>query len=195
MDEKEVESLVQQAKKGHLEAFNLLVAEYQSPVYNLAFRMLTNSSVAEDVAQDTFVAAFRKIDSFRTGNFRAWLMRIAANFCRDHLRSARVRRDVSLEALEESPSFAVPDTGDTPESHVLRRELNGMIRETFGWLPTDQRLAVVLVDVMGHSYGEAAEIMGAPIGTVKSRLSRGRLTLRDHLLAHRELLPGEYRLG
>jgi RNA polymerase sigma-70 factor (ECF subfamily) len=122
-------------------------------------------------------------------------MRIAANSCRDHLRSARVRRSVSLEALEESPSFVVQDTGGTPESHTLRRELAGMIQETLGRLPADQRMAVVLVDVQEYSYGEAAQIMGVPIGTVKSRLSRGRLTLRDHLLAQRELLPGEYRLG
>ena len=195
MDEQELATLVEDAKGGRLEAFNQLVSEYQTPVYNLAFRMLTDPAGAEDVAQDTFVAAFRKIHTFHTGNFRAWLMRIAANSCRDHLRSARVRRSVSLEALEESPSFVVQDTGGTPESHTLRRELAGMIQETLGRLPADQRMAVVLVDVQEYSYGEAAEIMGVPIGTVKSRLSRGRLTLRDHLLAQRELLPGEYRLG
>ncbi len=195
MDEKELATLVDEAKAGRLEAFNQLVSEYQTPVYNLAFRMLTDPAGAEDVAQDTFVAAFRKIHTFHTGNFRAWLMRIAANSCRDHLRSARVRRSVSLEALEENPSFVVQDTGGTPESHTLRRELAGMIQETLGRLPADQRMAVVLVDVQEYSYGEAAQIMGVPIGTVKSRLSRGRLTLRDHLLAQRELLPGEYRLG
>ena len=195
MDEQELATLVEDAKGGRLEAFNQLVSEYQTPVYNLAFRMLTDPAGAEDVAQDTFVAAFRKIHTFHTGNFRAWLMRIAANSCRDHLRSARVRRSVSLEALEESPSFVVQDTGGTPESHTLRRELAGMIQETLGRLPADQRMAVVLVDVQEYSYGEAAQIMGVPIGTVKSRLSRGRLTLRDHLLAQRELLPGEYRLG
>ena len=195
MDEKELATLVEEAKGGRLDAFNHLVAEYQTSVYNLAFRMLTDPAVAEDVAQDTFVAAFRKIHTFHTGNFRAWLMRIAANACRDHLRSARVRRNVSLEALEESPSFVVTDTGGTPEAYALRRELVGMIQETLGRLPADQRLAVVLVDVQEYSYGEAAQIMGVPIGTVKSRLSRGRLTLRDHLLAQRELLPGEYRLG
>ena len=195
MDEMELATLVKEAKDGRLEAFNRLVAEYQAPVYNLAFRMLTDPTMAEDVAQDTFVAAFRKLHTFHTGNFRAWLMRIATNSCRDHLRSPRVRRSVSLEALEESPSFAVPDTGESPEAHVLRRELAGIIQETLGRLPADQRLAVILVDVQEYSYGEAAQIMGVPIGTVKSRLSRGRLTLRDHLLAQRELLPGEYRLG
>ena len=195
MDDKDLAVLVEEAKDGRLEAFNQLVLEYQAPVYNLAFRMLTDAAVAEDVAQDTFLAAFRKIHTFHTGNFRAWLMRIAANSCRDHLRSAQVRRNVSLEALEESPSFVVQDTGGTPESLTLRRELAGIIQETLSRLPADQRLAVVLVDVQEYSYGEAAQIMGVPIGTVKSRLSRGRLTLRDHLLAQRELLPGEYRLG
>ena len=195
MDEMEQARLVKEAKDGSLDAFNQLVAEYQTPVYNLAFRMLIDAAGAEDVTQDTFLAAYRKLHTFHTGNFRAWLLRIASNSCRDHLRSPRVRRSVSLEALEESPSFAVQDTGESPEAHVLRRELGYMIVETFLRLPVDQRLAVVLVSVLGYSYDEAAEIMRVPIGTVKSRLSRGRLTLRDLLKAQGELLPGEYRLG
>ena len=194
IEESQVALLVSEAKAGRLQAFNTLVEEYQSPIYNLAYRMLTDTAAAEDIAQDTFVTAYRKLHQFKGGNFRAWLMRIAANFCRDYMRSAQVRRNVSLEALVEQPSFVVVSNGTSPEDFTLRRELAEVLQATLTTLPEDQRLAVVLVDVQEFSYEESAKIMGIPVGTVKSRLSRGRLALRDRLLSQRELLPAEFRL-
>jgi RNA polymerase sigma-70 factor (ECF subfamily) len=196
IEESQVAVLVSEAKAGRLQAFNMLVEEYQSPIYNLAYRMLSimDTAAAEDIAQDTFVAAYRKLHQFKEGNFRAWLMKIAANFCRDYMRSAQVRRNVSLEALVEQPSFVVASNGTSPEDFTLRRELAEVLQATLMTLPEDQRLAVVLVDVQEFSYEESAKIMGIPVGTVKSRLSRGRLALRDRLLSQRELLPVEFRL-
>ena len=194
IEETQIAVLVSEAKAGRLSAFNTLVEEYQTPIYNLAYRMLTDTAVAEDVAQDTFVAAYRKLHQFKEGNFRAWLMRIAANCCRDYMRSAQVRRNVSLEALVEQPSFVLTSNGASPEDFALRRELAQVLQSTLATLPEDQRLAVVLVDVQEFSYEESAQIMGIPVGTVKSRLSRGRLALRERLSSETELLPTEFRL-
>ena len=140
------------------------------------------------------MAAYRKLHQFKEGNFRAWLMRIAANCCRDYMRSAQVRRNVSLEALVEQPSFVLTSNGASPEDFALRRELAQVLQSTLATLPEDQRLAVVLVDVQEFSYEESAQIMRIPVGTVKSRLSRGRLALRERLSSERELLPTEFRL-
>jgi RNA polymerase sigma factor (sigma-70 family) len=191
MDE---EQLLQQSKEGHLGAFNALVEFHQVPVYNLAHRMLNDRGAAEDVTQDTFVSAFRNLNSFRSGNFRAWLMRIAANACRDYLRSARVRRNVSLDNLEAGQEFVLPAGSESLEASAMRRELSEGIQKGLDLLASDQRLAIILVDIQGLSYDETAQIVRAPIGTVKSRLSRARMAMRDYLLSNRELLPGDVRL-
>lgn len=191
MDEQE---LILQSTQGNLDSFNRLVELYQVQVYNLALRMLGDAAAAEDVAQETFLSAFRSLKGFKAGNFRAWLMRIAANGCRDYLRSARVRRNVSLEAMDENPSTALQTDRESPEAYALRRELSELIQAGLTRLPGDQRLVLILVDIQGLSYEETAHAIGVPIGTVKSRLSRARLSLRDYLLTQRELLPGNLRL-
>ena len=192
MDEEE---LLRQSKEGRLEAFNCLVEIHQLPVYNLALRMLSDRGAAEDITQDTFISAFRNLSSFHAGNFRAWLMRIAANACRDYLRSARVRRNISLDNLEGEQDFVLPADTESPEDSAVRRELSQGIQQGLHMLAPDQRLALILVDIQGLSYDETAQIIRAPIGTVKSRLSRARLAMRGYLLAQRELLPGDLRLG
>ena len=192
MDE---EALIQSSKRGDLAASNRLVEHYQGQVFNLALRMLRDASAAEDITQETFLSAHRSLTSFKTGNFRAWLLRIAANGCRDYLRSARVRRSTSLEAMSETQGMNLETDEESPEAYTLRHELSGVIQAGLTRLPTDQRLALILIDVQGLSYGEAAQAMGVPMGTVKSRLSRARLGLRDYLLTQRELLPSTLRLG
>ncbi|MBI4233986.1 MAG: sigma-70 family RNA polymerase sigma factor, partial [Chloroflexi bacterium] len=164
------QDLIQRSQQGQVEAFTPLVQVYQTQVYNLALRMLSDPGAAEDIAQETFLSAFHHLRSFHGGNFRAWLLRIAANACRDYLRSARVRRSVSLEAMLENPTFAPQTATESPEEFTLRREVAEAIQGGLGALPPDQRLALVLVDVQGLRYEEAAEVMGVPVGTVKSRL-------------------------
>lgn len=192
MDE---EKLIRLSKQGYVEAFNQLVEAYQAQVYNLAMRMLGDAAAAEDIAQETFFSAYRHLKSFHSGSFRAWLLRIGANASRDYLRSARLRRNVSLEELDGNPGFVLPSTSESPEAFALRQELSGTILKGLAGLPEEQRLAVVLVDLHGLSYEEVAQVMRIPIGTVKSRLSRGRMAMRDFLLTQRELLPGNLRLG
>jgi RNA polymerase sigma-70 factor (ECF subfamily) len=192
MDEK---ALIADAQQGEMPAFNQLVLTYQSMVYNLAYRILGDADAAADASQDTFLSAFRAIKKFRGGSFKAWLLRIATNTCYDQLRYKQRRPTSPLEALlveTEHSSFTDPTEG--PEEYTLRQELGQVIQAGLNTLPPDQRVALVLSDAQGFSYQEIAEITRVSMGTVKSRLSRGRAKLRDYLLKQGELLPARYRL-
>jgi RNA polymerase sigma-70 factor (ECF subfamily) len=193
MDEK---ALIAAAQRGEVPAFNQLVLTYQSMVYNLAYRILSDADAAADASQDTFISAFRAIKKFRGGSFKAWLLRIATNACYDQLRYKQRRPTSSLEALfvETDPPPSFTDPAEGPEDYALRQELGQVMQAGLNALPPDQRIALVLSDVQGFSYQEIAEITRSSLGTVKSRLSRGRAKLRDYLLDQGELLPARYRL-
>lgn len=187
--------LIAKSCDGDVNAFNQLVEQYQRLVYNVALRMIGDAGTAEDVTQDTFISAYKAIGKFRGGSFKAWLLRIAANSCRDRFRAAKRSRSVSLDALMLKPDVhSISDDCESPEDYALRRELGRAIGQGLTGLPSDQRLVVVLCDIQGFSYEEAAEAAGCSLGTVKSRLSRGRMRLRDFLLKQKELLPAEFRL-
>ncbi len=188
-------TLVQLSQQGDLQAFNELVLSYEKLVFNMAARMLSDAAAAEDATQEAFISAFRNIRKFRGDNFRAWLLRIAANACHDQLRSPRRRREVSLDASVADSHFDVPSNLESPENYALRQELGHEIQRGLATLPDDQRLVLVLIDLQGLSYEEAAASTGSSLGTVKSRLSRARARLRDHMLQRRELLPQEFRLS
>ena len=188
-------TLVERSRDGDLEAFNQIVRRYQLRVYNLAARILGDRTAAEDVAQDTFVSAYKALARFRGGSLRAWLLRIASNQCYDRLRSAKRRPEQSLDEAMESPGFHVPSRDPSPEQQAIGRELHDHVQRAILGLPFDQRNTIMLVDVQGLSYQEAAEAMDVSMGTVKSRLSRARAAVRDALMAHRELLPDKFRQG
>ncbi len=186
------DELIIHSKEGNLDAYNQLVETYQQQVYNIALRMLGSPQDAEDVTQEIFVQAWKALHSFRGENFKAWLFRIASNACRDFLRSKRSRRADSLDAIfpEYNP---LPSSAESPEDHVLKEEVGQLIARQLLHLSEDQRLVVTLADLQGLSYEEIAEITNASLGTVKSRLNRGRTNLRDLLLKYQELLPLEFR--
>jgi len=186
--------LVRSSRKGDLGAFNTLVQVYQHQVYNLCLRML-GSAAAEDAAQEAFITAYRRLDSFRGGSFRAWLLRIAANICCDELRRRRRRPAASLEAaLEAGSPVDVPSHLAGPEEEALRRELARHLQQGLATVPAEQRLAIILRDIHGLSYEELTEALGCSLGTVKSRIARGRARMREYLVARRELLPRRFRL-
>lgn len=198
MDEVE---LIRRARDGDLEAFNRLVLAYQGLAYNVAVRILAEAEPAADAAQEAFISAYRHLGAYRGGSFRGWLLRIVTNACYDELRRRRRRPSVSLESLlvqpdgSEADSQAVlADPDETPEQRAQRRELAAALERCLGGLPDDMRLAVVLCDLQGLDYAEAAAASGVALGTVKSRLSRARARLRDCLQGVRELLPAVYRL-
>ncbi len=185
--------LVSRSKDGDLSAFNLIVERYQRQVYNVSVRILGDPSAAEDVTQEAFISAHRAIGRFRGGSLRAWLLRIASNRCYDALRTMRRRPEQSLDLSLENPGFSVPAIDRSPEQEALNSELRGEIQRAIGTLPADQKTTLVLVDVQGLSYEEAAQATGATLGTVKSRLSRARAGVRDSLRENPELLPGQFR--
>jgi len=190
----EEQEFISKSKAGDLEAFNRLVELYQRLVYNVALRMLGNSESAEDATQDTFISAYKAIGGFRGGSFKAWILRIATNSCRDRMRVAKRARITSLDDLvEEAGDFIMDDKTESPEDYALRSELGRFLNGCLGLLPEDQRMVVILSDIQGFSYEEISQVTGSSLGTVKSRLNRGRSRLRDLLLQRGELLPAEFR--
>ncbi len=188
LDERE---LAERSREGDLDAFNSIVVAYQDRVYGLCLRMLGSPQAAEDAAQDAFLSAYRSAARMRGHNLRAWLFRIAANVCIDEIRRRRRRPQLSLETpapdSEDDRPLDVADPGAGPESLALRGELGEALQQELLGLPPDQRLAVILCDVEGLSYDEIAISMESTVGTVKSRISRGRARLRESLRARPEL--------
>jgi RNA polymerase sigma-70 factor (ECF subfamily) len=183
--------LLKRAARGDLSAFNGLVDGHQRAVYSLCLRMLGNPQAAEDATQDAFLSAFRSIASFRGSSFRPWLMRIAANACTDELRRRRRRPALSLDApLPGSDDHLdVPDPAAGPEREALRSEDAATIQQALMTLPAEQRLAVILCDIQGFAYEEIALAMRSSVGTVKSRIARGREKLRRELKGLKEHSP------
>ncbi len=193
MDE---QALIASARKGDARAFNQLVLSYQGMAYNVAYRILSDPDAAADATQDAFLSAYQALRKFRGGSFKAWLLRIVTNACYDQLRVKQRRPTSSLDDLpvETDHTHYLYDPSEQPDEFAERRELNHMIQRGVSTLPVEQRVIVVLSDVQGLSYQEIAEATGLSLGTVKSRLSRGRAKLRDYLVEQRELLPARYRL-
>ena len=193
MDE---QALIGSARKGDARAFNQLVLRYQSMAYNVAYRILSDPDAAADATQDAFFSAFKAMRKFRGGSFKAWLLRIVTNACYDHLRVKQRRPTRSLDDLpvEVDHTHYLHDPAEQPDEFVERRELSALIQAGIATLPVEQRVVLVLSDVQGMSYQEVAEVTGISLGTVKSRLSRGRARVRDFLVENGELLPTAYRL-
>ena len=192
-------ALIQAARHGDLDAYNRLVLAYQDVVYHQAYRLISEPEAAEDAAQDAFIAAYRHLGDYRGGSFKAWLLRIVTNICYDELRRRKRRPTTPLEPLDEdeeeieSPRW-LADPGESPEESAERGELAQALQHCLELLPDDFRAAVVLVDLQGLDYSAASHAMGKPLGTVKSRLARARLRLRDCLQGFWELLPASFRL-
>ena len=190
-----------QDRSGRTHCYNCIVEDFQYQAYNLARRMLSDWALAEDAVQETFISGYRAFQQFRGDNLKAWIMRIVANTCRDMLRARRARPTVPLDPVppaSDDPNpiptaVDLPSTQESPEDYAERNELNRAIQAGLNTLPEEQRLAVLLVDVHGLDYEEAATAMHCSLGTVKSRLSRGRGRLRDFLRNTGELLPSVFR--
>ncbi len=190
------QQLIADSQHGDVRAFNLLVENYQGRLYSLCFRMLGDHDSAADATQDAFLSAYRNIRRYRGGSFTAWIIRIAVNACYDQLRLRQRRPTTSMDALLED-NEQIPrqfeDRGESPDERTLRKELAHEIQRSLLALEPEQRMAVILCDIQGMSYDEIAAATGWPIGTVKSRISRGRAHLREQL-RRGELLPAKYRL-
>jgi RNA polymerase sigma-70 factor (ECF subfamily) len=195
-------ALIQSAIQGDLDAFNRLVLAYQEMAFNLAFRMLSDEDAAEDATQTAFISAYRSMRSYRGGSFRGWLLRMVTNTCYDELRRKHRHPTQSLEPLSvednqeiESPAWMVDDKAPDPQDSMESAELDHAVQHCLDNLPPEFRSVVVMVDIEGLDYEEVAQSVKTPLGTIKSRLARARLKLRDCLRGFGELLPARYRLS
>ncbi len=200
MQEEPEDKIVAAAQSGELAAFNRLVALHEQRVYNLTYRMLNDAEAAADATQDAFFQAYRALNQYRGGSFKSWLLRIASNICYDRLRARSRRPTTSLEALIDEAERVggadlalLEDPQGDPVDHATRHELARELAQALQSLPDEQRIVVILSDVQDMTYEEIVSITGASLGTVKSRLSRGRLKIREYLQKTKELLPGDLR--
>ena len=168
-------SLIARSRGGDVEAYDYLVGAYQDRIYHVAFRITGNREDAWDAAQDAFVRAYQGLRSFRgDAGFSTWLHRITVNAALDIVRR-RPRTAGDLDPLWAS--------GDDPASEAVRHDVQRRVHQAIAGLPPDQRTAIVLRDIQGFAYEEIAQILQVPVGTVRSRLARGREALRVHLAA------------
>ena len=177
------EELVARSRSGDMDSFNQLILRWERPIYALAYRVIGQEEDARDVAQETFLRAFRALPGFKgQAKFSSWIYRIALNLCRDWIRRkkrtpvSQVPEDVDLSELaaEQGPVESV-------EELVARRELSAVVEEVMALLPEEQRTAVILKEYHGMTFQEIADLQGCPLSTVKTRLYQGLSVLRKHL--------------
>ncbi|MBV6393532.1 MAG: ECF RNA polymerase sigma factor SigE [Anaerolineales bacterium] len=193
-------ALIASAQRGELDAFNTLILHYQDAVFNTAVRILGDDDMAQDASQEAFISAFQNIKSFRGGSFKAWILRTVTNACLDELRRQKRRPTTPLEPETsdgdeiDSPKW-LADKSMTPAQKAEADELEHAIQHCLDALPSEFRTAVVLADLQGMDYAEVATASKVPIGTIKSRIARARLRLRECLRSFEELLPSSFRLN
>ncbi|MEE8363833.1 MAG: sigma-70 family RNA polymerase sigma factor [Dehalococcoidia bacterium] len=194
MSQSQEQDLISRSRRGDLSAFNQLVARYQDLVFSVTLRLVSNHATAEDITQEAFISAFRSIGRLRGDNFRAWILRIARNAAYDAMRRTKRRPEESIEEQVVTLGETLASGEESPEDHALRQDLARAIARGLDELPRDQRMAIVLIDIEGLSYDETASATDVSIGTVKSRLNRGRRKMREYLLQNVEQLPSRFRL-
>ena len=181
------EQLIHRAAKGDGAAFTELMTQHESRMYAVTLRMCANREDAQDCLQDAMLRIYRAIGSFKGQSaFSTWVYRITMNTCLDELRRRKTRNSSSLDTLLES-GWSPTDEDDVPERHAIKSEQRRVIDRAIAALPEDMRSAIVLRDIQGYSYEEIAAMLDANIGTVKSRISRGREKLRQILRENAEL--------
>jgi RNA polymerase sigma-70 factor (ECF subfamily) len=183
--------LLEQARDGSLDAFNSLVEAYQDHLYALVARMVPDRDQAADAVQEAFFSAYRNMRSFRGGSVRSWLSRIAINAAMDQQRLKKRRPAQPYPELEDD-SWQPPAGPDAdPVRTAMHGERSRALQAALASITPDRRHAIVLFDVEGYDYQEIADLTGVSLGTVKSRIHRGRLALRERLEGSISLFRGE----
>ena len=182
--------LIERARAGELDAFNDLVEVYQDHLFALIVRMVPDRDQASDCVQEAFFSAFRNLAGFRGGSVKSWLNRIAVNAAMDIQRARKRRPSQPYPELEDESWQPPAGEEANPVTTALTTERHKAINDALATITPDQRAAIVLFDVEGFDYAEIAEMTGVSLGTVKSRIHRGRLALRDRLADRMELFRG-----
>jgi RNA polymerase sigma-70 factor (ECF subfamily) len=178
------EMLILQVKSGDTEAFDQLVARYESKVYTIAYRFAGNYNDAADLAQEAFIRVYRSLNSFRgDSTFQTWLYRVVTNVCKDELKRRTKDNLVSMDEMaEKGLPLAVTTEGKNPEDMILTREWQEQLQKLLNLLSAEHRTVLIMRDIQGYSYEEIAFSLKCSLGTVKSRLSRARNILKDLLI-------------
>ena len=185
------ETLIANARAGDLEAFNELVLKYQNVVYHYACFIVTDPDLADDIAQDSLIKAFRSLGGFHGGSFRAWLLKIVTRVALDFFRRAKLHPPLPLFAQDEtgeeleSPAWLVDPISSVQET-VERREAALQLYAALQQLPAAYRAVITLIDLYDLNYQEAAESLSIPVGTIKSRLARARMQMREKITSWEE---------
>jgi RNA polymerase sigma-70 factor (ECF subfamily) len=182
--------LFERAREGDLDAFNDIVRLYQDQLFALIVRMVPDRDQAADVVQEAFFSAYKHLDSFRGGSVKSWLNRIAVNAAMDTQRAKKRRPAQPYPELEDESWQPPAGEEADPERTALSAERTRALRQALAAITDDQRAAIVLYDIEGYDYLEIAEMTGVSLGTVKSRIHRGRLALRGQLEGRMELFRG-----
>lgn len=184
-----MEELINKAQNNDINAFEQLIAEHQATVYNIALKIMGNPDDAADAAQEALIKIFKNIKKFKgESKFSTWIYRIAHNVCIDEYRKRKNKSSYVTRSLDEqyedgeNPVLNVPDTSLTPEEQTLKNERIEMLNKAINSLSPISRTAILLRDVKSFSYEEIAKIQNCSLGTVKSRINRARLQLKEAIM-------------
>lgn len=191
--------LIKKAQKGDADAFEKIISEYQNVVYSIAYRYADNAEDAADMSQEIFLKMFRNINTFQfKSKLSTWIYRVATNTCIDLAKKTKNDRntysiDDGYENSDGETKYnEIADDSSQPDIAVENGEIRDVINMAISRLSDDYRLVIILRDIQGLSYDEISEIVGCSVGTVKSRISRGRKNLREILFEDRELFEKYY---
>ena len=184
--------LVKKSQSGDVESFELLISSYDKRAYNIAYRVMGNEEDAKDMAQEALLKVFKSLKNFKGQSaFSTWLYKVVTNVCLDELRRRKNEKYVSMDSTIHTENGelhrSLCSDKKTPESVYERVEQRELIKNAIGELNEDYRSAIVLRDIQGFSYEEISNILDCSLGTVKSRINRGRIMLRDKLKLSMEL--------
>ena len=190
--------LIERAKNGELEAFEALIIDYEQLVYNIVYRLMGNSEDTYDLSQETFIKVYTKINQFDgTSKFSTWLYRIATNTCLDELRRRRGKETFSLDQRIEGEEGSMhpeqEDKSENIENKIVEKEKAQIIQKALSEVNEKNREVLVLRDIQQLSYDEIAEILKISLGTVKSRIARGRQQVKKILMQDKEPFASYFR--
>lgn len=190
MEQHEI-NLYERAAKGDLQAFEIFIARYEKLIYNAAYRMLPNPFDAEDISQDVLIKVYKSLYKCKSPEaFKPWLFKIIHNTCIDEIRKRKNKQTVSIDKSFETEDGAIENQmasdDRTPESEYLKNETAKEVQEAISKLSENFKILIIMRDLNGLSYEEIALSLGISLGTVKSRLSRARTTLKDIYIRMRE---------
>jgi RNA polymerase sigma-70 factor (ECF subfamily) len=188
---------LKKAKSGDIEAFEILVEGHQKRIYNIALKMLGNKDDAMELSQEALIKIYKSIKKFKEeSSLSTWIYRITTNVCLDYLRKMKNKKtysiDETLDLDEGEVNIQIVDNSNRPDKIFEQKETREMIKKSINQLSVDQRMVVILKDIEGYSYEEISNYLKVPVGTVKSRINRARILLKNIVKKNMELLDNKF---